>query len=255
MHLLEALRGLYTVTEDWTGTLFSGLTIQWNYAGKYVDISMPHYIPAMLHRFQHPKPAKHQGAPHSWTAPSYGASVQYASLPDDSPILSATKITTIQQKVGTLLYYAVSVDPFMLAALGTIASSQAKATQRTKNECLWLTDYAASNPTSVIRYSSASDMVLYIHSDASYLSETKARSRGAGHFFLSSKPNDPTKPPRHHAGSQRACSHDVQKHRRRCRIRRRSRNWCRIYQRPRRRSHCQHATRIRPPTTANSHPS
>ncbi len=194
MHLLEALRGLYTVTEDWEGTLFSGLTIQWNYANKYVDISMPHYIPAMLHRFQHPKPAKHQGAPHSWTTPTYGASVQYATPPDDSPILSATDITTIQQKVGTLLYYAVSVDPFMLAALGTIASSQAKATQLTKTECLWLMDYAASNPTSIIRYS-ASDMVLYIHSDASYLSETKARSRGAGHFFLSSKPNDPTKPP------------------------------------------------------------
>jgi hypothetical protein len=84
MHLLEALRGLHMVTEDWDGSLFSGLTIQWNYADKYVDISMPHYIPAMLHRFQHPKPAKHQGASHSWTTPTYGASVKYATPPDDS---------------------------------------------------------------------------------------------------------------------------------------------------------------------------
>ena len=38
-------------------------------------------------------------------------------------------------------------------------------------------------------------MVLYIHSDASYLSESRARSRAAGHFFLSSKPLYPTKPP------------------------------------------------------------
>jgi hypothetical protein len=38
-------------------------------------------------------------------------------------------------------------------------------------------------------------MVLYIHSDASYLSETKAHSRRAGHFFLRSKPNLSTKPP------------------------------------------------------------
>ena len=38
-------------------------------------------------------------------------------------------------------------------------------------------------------------MVLYIHSDASYLSESRARSRAAGHFFLSSQPLDPTKPP------------------------------------------------------------
>ena len=194
MHLLTALRTLYTVTEDWAGTLFSGLTIQWNYAKKYVDISMPNYIPAMLHKFQHPAPAKHQGAPHTWTVPTYGAKVQYATDDDESPTLPATEITDIQQKVGTLLYYAVSVDPFMLAALGTIASSQAKATQLTKNECAWLMDYASSNPLSIIRYH-ASDMVLYVHSDASYLSETKARSRGAGHFFLSSKPLNPDQPP------------------------------------------------------------
>jgi hypothetical protein len=38
-------------------------------------------------------------------------------------------------------------------------------------------------------------MTLYVHSDASYLSETEARSRAAGHFFLSSPPLDPDKPP------------------------------------------------------------
>jgi hypothetical protein len=119
LHLLGPLRKLYTITEYWDGTLFSGLTIQWNYA----KISMPNYIPAMLHKFQHAQPAKHQGAPHTWTTPYYGAKVQYATEADDSPILADSDITTIQQKVGTLLYYAVSVDPFMLAALGTIASS------------------------------------------------------------------------------------------------------------------------------------
>jgi hypothetical protein len=31
----------------------------------------------------------------------------------------------------------------------------------------------------------ASNMILAAHSDASYLSETKARSRAGGHFFLS----------------------------------------------------------------------
>jgi hypothetical protein len=155
---------------------------------------MPHYIPAMLHKFQHARPTKHQGAPHTWTTPSYGAKVQYAPSDDDSPILAPSDITTIQQKIGTLLYYAVSVDPFMLAALGTIACSQAKATQLTKDKCSWLMDYVASNPLSIIRYH-ASDMTLYVHSDASYLSETHARSRGAGHFFLSPRPKDPTAPP------------------------------------------------------------
>jgi hypothetical protein len=195
MHLLEALHKLYIVTEDWDGTLFSSLTIQWNYAQKYANISMPNYIPAMLHKFQHAQPAKHQGAPHTWTTPSYGTKVQYATADGDSPFLLASEIMTTQQKVGTLLYYAVSVDPFMLAALGTIASSQAKATQLTKDECSWLMDYyAASNPLSIIRYH-ASDMTLYVHSDALYLSKTHARSRGAGHFFLSSQSSDPGKNP------------------------------------------------------------
>ena len=45
-------------------------------------------------------------------------------------------------------------------------------------------DYAASNPDAVVTYR-ASDMILATHSDASYLSETKARSRAGGHFFLS----------------------------------------------------------------------
>jgi hypothetical protein len=148
----------------------------------------------MLHKFQHKTPAKYQGAPHAWTTPTYGAKVQYATPADESPVLPAAAITDIQKKVGTLLYYTVSVDPFMLTALGSIASLQAQATQITQDECAWLMDYAASNPLSIIRYS-ASDMQLYNHSDASFLSETRARSRAAGHFFLSSKPINPKQPP------------------------------------------------------------
>ena len=34
-------------------------------------------------------------------------------------------------------------------------------------------------------------MVLAVHSDASYLSEPKARSRAGGHFFMSLNHNDP----------------------------------------------------------------
>jgi hypothetical protein len=40
-----------------------------------------------------------------------------------------------------------------------------------------------------VRYR-ASDMILRLHSDASYLSEAKARSRGAGHFYLGEKPSN-----------------------------------------------------------------
>ena len=51
-------------------------------------------------------------------------------------------------------------------------------------------DYAATHPDAIITYH-ASDMVLVGHSHASYLSETKARSRAGGHFFMSSDTADP----------------------------------------------------------------
>ena len=51
-------------------------------------------------------------------------------------------------------------------------------------------DYAAAHPHAIITYH-ASNMVLAGHSDASYLSETKARSRAGGHFFMSSDTADP----------------------------------------------------------------
>ena len=47
-----------------------------------------------------------------------------------------------------------------------------------------LLDYRASNPNAIIRYH-ASGMILFIHSDASYISVTKARIRSSGVFFLS----------------------------------------------------------------------
>jgi hypothetical protein len=92
---------------------------------------MPHYIREALHKFQHLTPSSPQDAPHDWRQPTYGTSIQYADNPDDSPILPATSVTLVKNIVGTLLYYAIAVDPTMLVALGTIAATQAKATKKT----------------------------------------------------------------------------------------------------------------------------
>ena len=50
-----------------------------------------------------------------------------------------------------------------------------------------LLDYLATHSEAKVRYY-ASEMVLNIHSDASYLSEPEAKSRLAGHFFMGSIP-------------------------------------------------------------------
>jgi hypothetical protein len=49
----------------------------------------------------------------------------------------------------------------------------------------------ASQEEAVLTYK-ASDMVLAIHSDASYLSEPKACSRAGGHMFMSANNDTPT---------------------------------------------------------------
>jgi hypothetical protein len=77
----------------------------------------------------------------------------------------------------------------MLTALSALAAEQANPTESTMKKCKQFLDYAASQDEAVVTYK-ASDMKLAIHSDASYLSEPKARSRAGGHFFLTKKHND-----------------------------------------------------------------
>jgi hypothetical protein len=77
----------------------------------------------------------------------------------------------------------------VLAALSTIAIDRTKATKRTMEQCIQLLDYLASNQNAKVRFH-ASDMVLNIDSDASYLSESGARSRACGHFFMGWMPKN-----------------------------------------------------------------
>ena len=76
-----------------------------------------------------------------------------------------------------------AVDNTMLVALSSLAAAQTTATAKTMAAANQLLDYAATHPNATIRFE-RSDMVLYIHSDASYLSEPQARSRVGGYFFL-----------------------------------------------------------------------
>ncbi len=58
-------------------------------------------------------------------------------------------------------------------------------------QTLQLLDYLAMQEDTLLSYHTTSDMVLAVHSDASYLSKPKARSRVGGHFFLSSNTTVP----------------------------------------------------------------
>jgi hypothetical protein len=78
----------------------------------------------------------------------------------------------------------------MLVALGTLAA--AKTTFATTLAATQFLNYAVTYPDAVLQYRT-SDMVLHVHSDASYQSESQSKSRAGGYFFLSSgSPNHTT---------------------------------------------------------------
>ena len=193
-HLINALRELYEITIDWTGKLYCGLTLDWDYFNRRCTLSMPNYIVKALHKFQHQTPSKPQHAPHAWNKPIYGATRQFAPDADESPKLTPPGVKKVQEIVGTLLYYALAIDNTLLVALGDLASAQAQPTEQTWDKIIWILNYAATHPNAEIQYQ-ASDMCLQCHSDASYLSAPQARSRASGFFFLSDLPTkvDPEK--------------------------------------------------------------
>jgi hypothetical protein len=113
--------------------------------------------------------------------PVYGKKTQYETQ-DETPPLTAKQCLNIRKVTGSVLYYARAVGTTVLVPLNDIATEQTKATEKTQaaNQRL---DYLATHPDATIRYH-ASDMILHIHSDASYLSVSHARIRLGDLFFL-----------------------------------------------------------------------
>jgi len=167
----------YTITHDWTGSIFCGITLKWDYTNGTVNMSMPGYIKKALNRFA-------QRILHTMLSQSFmDKKTQYTKDHDPSNPLDEKGIKRLQEIVGVLLYYARAIDYTMLPALGSLAAAQSKATETTAKACTKLLNYAATHPDAVVRYHK-SRMILQIHSDTSYLSETEARSRAGGFFYL-----------------------------------------------------------------------
>jgi hypothetical protein len=117
----------------------------------------------------------------------YGAKTQYATQVCTPPLMEK-QCLNIQKVTGSVLYYARAVDPTVLMPPNDISTEQTKAPEKTQAATNQLLDYLATHPDATIRYH-ASEMILHIHSDASYLSVSNARSRLGGLFFCGDKPS------------------------------------------------------------------
>jgi hypothetical protein len=184
-HLRNALLRRYELTTDWAAKVYSGMTLKWDYKNRTCDISMPGHVSNVLSKFQHDAPKHMQHTPSIYVTPVYGAKTQYATK-DETPPLTAKQCLNIQKVTGSVLYYARAVDPTFLMPLNDIATEQKKATEKRQAPTNQLLDYLATHPDATIRYH-ASDMILHIHYDASYLSVSNARSRLGGLFFCGDK--------------------------------------------------------------------
>jgi hypothetical protein len=92
-HLMACIKKKYNISNKWNGTAYCGLTLDWDYKNHTVDLSMPGYIKAALHKYQHPAP--------TWNPPIYGAKTQFVSETTPSPALSDKDVNKLQQLTGT----------------------------------------------------------------------------------------------------------------------------------------------------------
>ena len=149
-HLLKILHQHYNTTIDWTGSLYCGITLKWNYRERHVDISMPGYLNKVRQRFDHKTPPKPQHSPFKPQPRKFGTAAQEPIDDDTTKKIDSERKKRIQQIIGMILYYARAVDLTSLPGLSGIASEQAEATENTEGRTAQMLDYLATHPDATV---------------------------------------------------------------------------------------------------------
>ena len=145
----------------------------WDCDKRTCDVSVQGHGMEQLKKLQHTM-RRTQHAPSKFTPPKHGQKVQMAKEESEAT-LTPTEIKRLQKVIGAFLWCGRVTDSTMLHALNDLASQQTKGNNETTEAMEHFLDHCATHPTATVRFQ-ASDMILKTHSDASYLSETEARS-------------------------------------------------------------------------------
>jgi hypothetical protein len=188
-HLQASLQKKYTIKLEPTATKHLGMRIHLhrdasNPANDYLELSIPNGVRDALKKL-HFVPTGNPGSPMVYTPPTYTSADQQERT-DDSPPASAEERTYLQKCVGYFRYYAPAIDITLLAAVGQLSLQQANPTKNTMIALQRFLNYAYHHSNAVLTYR-PSDMVLWIHSDASHHSEPQCRSR-TGIYMQCGKP-------------------------------------------------------------------
>ncbi len=133
------------LTKDWTGNLYCGIWLDWDYTNRTVDISMSGYVKKKLQEYNHIASKRVQTCSYMPAPKQFGLETQAPLPPYLSPKLDLVGIKEVQKIVGIILYYARAVDMTVLMALSTIAAEQRIPTKHTLEQCMQLLDYLAHN--------------------------------------------------------------------------------------------------------------
>ena len=117
-------------------------------------------------------------SPIIYTPPKYGKGIQLTPI-DTTPSATVQQQEYLRKAVGIFRYYADAIDATLVIPLSKLAVQQASPTLNTMSALHRMLNYIATFPDAFITFK-PSNMQLAVHSDESYLSEPKSRSRSAG---------------------------------------------------------------------------
>jgi hypothetical protein len=130
-HLVASIKK-YEIPSNLTGNAYCGLKIDWDYNNGTVDLAHAEYLPR------------------TWHPPVYGANTQYIDDKEDSPSLSSKEVNLLQEPGGTLIYYAIAVDPTLIMPVNMLASVHTKATSETVDKIIKLLNYCTTHPDATL---------------------------------------------------------------------------------------------------------
>jgi len=123
-------------------------------------------------------------SPLIYVPPTYGTVQSQSERVDESLPASKEDQQRLQTGIGKLGYIAIAIDHLILPAVSKLASAQSRPTANTMKIFDRLMQYVATHNNPTITYR-ASNMQLQLHTDASFMSESRCRSRASIYGYLS----------------------------------------------------------------------
>ena len=161
---------------------FLGFTVDYGRVARALSLSCPSYIPDLLTRLDIPN-LRTWKSPCVCVPPNFGSKDPQVENIDTSAPASKEELVTLKIIIGSILHYARAVGATMLAAVCFLASQQPAPTANAMAAACRLLGRAKLHPNHCLVFKPP-DMILRIHSGASYLNRAKSGSTAGGCHYL-----------------------------------------------------------------------